>query len=153
MLHVFTVRGGEKLRLWQASGESYEHVLMKALAYAMFCGQYPRLQVEVKVGLRYKPDLISVEEGGEFELWVECGMVSITKTAWLMKHTTARKVVIFKIDINASQFTAQLRSAISEKYRPGGRLSVLNFVPEIRDLTASKQIAKVSKDWYTETPV
>lgn len=153
MLHIFTVRGGEKLRLWQSSGESYEHVLMKALAYSIFSANHPQLQVEVKVGLRYKPDLIAVREDGEFDLWVECGMVSITKTAWLMKHTTARKVVICKIDLNATQFAAQLRSAIAAKYRSEGRLSILNFVPEIRDLTASKQIAKVSRDWYKITPV
>lgn len=152
MLHIFTV-GGEKLRLWQARGESYEHVLMKALAYSIFVGRHPDLQVEVKVGLRYKPDLIAIGEDGGFDLWAECGMVSIVKTAWLMKHTSAKTVAIFKIAAAAGQFGKQLRAAIPEKYRPAGRLTIYNFVSDISGLTASKQISKVSPDWYSTIPV
>jgi hypothetical protein len=152
MPHTFSL-GRSRIRLWQAAGESYEHVLMKALAYSIFVREHPRLQIEVKVGLRYKPDLIAVAEDGTFDLWVECGMISITKTAWLAKHTTARRIVICKIDLNADQLIKQLRTDISPKYRPAERLSILNFVSDIRNLTASMQIAKVSRDWYTEIPV
>ncbi len=152
MLHIFDVNG-EKLRLWQAIGEGYEHVLMKALAYAIFVEPYPRLQIEVKVGLRYKPDLISVDDDGQFDFWGECGLVSMTKTAWILKHSSAKRVAIFKIGTEAEQLAKHLRTAIAEKYRPVGRLTIFNFVSEIRNLTASKQIAKVSTDWYTTTPV
>lgn len=152
MLHVFTA-GNEKLRLWQATGESYEHVLMKALAYSIFVGRYPNLQVEIRVGLRYKPDLIAIDEDGEFDLWVECGMVSLLKTAWLMKQTSARAVKIFKIAWNTEQYAEQLRNVIPAKYRPDGRLRIYNFVSEIVNLTASKQISKVSADWYSTVSV
>ena len=152
MLHVFRL-GGQKLRLWQSRGESYEHVLMKALAYSIFIDGHPDLQIEVKVGLRYKPDLIAIGSDGSFDLWVECGMVSLAKTAWLMKHTSARKVPIFKIGWNTDHYSQQLRAAIPAKYRPFGRLKLYNFVPEIVNLTASKQISKVSADWYTVVPV
>ncbi len=57
MLHDFQI-AGRKVRLWQRNGESYEHILMKALGYAMFARQYPTLEIETKVGLRYKPDLV-----------------------------------------------------------------------------------------------
>ena len=40
MLHDFQLTG-ERVRLWQRPGESYEHILMKALGYAMFIGKYP----------------------------------------------------------------------------------------------------------------
>ena len=80
MLHTFSLGRG-RIRLWQARGESYEHVLMKALAYSIFVREHPQLQVEVKVGLRYKPDLIAIGANGQFDLWIECGMISITKTA------------------------------------------------------------------------
>jgi hypothetical protein len=152
MLHTFGL-GGRRIKLWQAAGESYEHVLMKALAYSIFVREHPDLQIEVKVGLRYKPDLIAIAWDGTFDLWVECGMISITKTAWLAKHTTAGRIVICKIDLNADQFVKQLRTAISSKYRPAGRISILNFVSDIRNLTATMQIAKVSRDWYTVIPV
>lgn len=62
-------------------------------------------------------------------------------------------MVLFKIDYGAEQLAEQLRRTIPEKYREAGRLSLINFVPEIRDLTASGQIAKVSADWFSETIV
>ena len=152
MLHTFGLNGSN-IRLWQAPGESYEHVLMKALAYAMLTGEYPHLEIERRVGLRYKPDLIAINGDGSFDVWVECGMVSIRKTAWLLKHTPTHRLVICKIGLNAEQFVRQLRAAIPLKYRPEGRLSMINFLSEIRNLTASKQIAKVSDDWFRMIPV
>jgi uncharacterized protein YaeQ len=145
--------GDEKLRLWQAPGESYEHVLMKALAYSLFSPAYAPLEIETRMGLRYKPDLVSIAADGTFDIWIECGLVSLAKTSWLMKHTSARRVVICKIGFNAEQLIEQLREAIAVKYRPPGRLTLVNFDSGIVSLTASRQIAKVSADWYTEIPV
>jgi hypothetical protein len=148
MLHDFTL-AGERVRLWQRLGESYEHVLMKALAYAMFAAEYPHLEIEIKVGLRYKPDLIAVNtESDEFDFWGECGANSLRKTAWILKHTRTRKLVLFKIGINAEQFIKQLRAEIPAKYRARGKLVLVNFVSDIANLTASKQIEKVSADWF-----
>lgn len=152
MLHTFETKNG-KLRLWQAAGESYEHVLMKALAYGIFVSDYPDLQVEVRVGLRYKPDLVTIADDGSFDLWVECGMVSITKTKWLLKHSSAKRIVICKIGFGIEQLAKQLRSEVPTKYRPSGRLTIVNFVSNIKNLTATKQIATVSSDWYTTTQV
>jgi hypothetical protein len=44
----------------------------------------------------------------------------------------------------------QLREEIPAKYRPAGKLSLINFVNEIVKLTETKQIAKVSKDWFSK---
>lgn len=52
------------MRLWQRPGESYGHVLLKALGYAMFVGEYPGLEIELSVGLRYKPDLVALNVAG-----------------------------------------------------------------------------------------
>jgi hypothetical protein len=147
MLHDFTL-AGKRVRLWQRAGESYEHVLMKALGYAMFADEYPQMEIEVKVGLRYKPDLIAVDEAGDFDFWGECGANSLRKTAWILKHTRAKKLVLFKIGINAEQFTRQLRAEIPAKYRAAGKLVLINFISGIVNLTASKQIEKVSREWF-----
>lgn len=148
MLHDFTL-AGKRVRLWQRAGESYEHVLMKALAYAMFAAEYPHLEIEIKVGLRYKPDLIAVdEENGDFDFWGECGANSLRKTAWILKHTRTKKLVLFKIGINSDQFVRQLREEIPAKYRAGGKLVLINFISGITNLTASKQIEKVSREWF-----
>ena len=147
MLHDFTL-AGKRVRLWQRPGESYEHVLMKALGYAMFAAKYPHLEIEIKVGLRYKPDLIAIDEAGEFDFWGECGANSLRKTVWILKHTRTKKLVLFKIGINAEQIIRQLRAEIPAKYRADGKLVLINFISDIVNLTASKQIEKVSADWF-----
>lgn len=152
MLYDFQI-ADRKIRLWKRTGESYEHVLMKALGYAMFCGEYPTLEIEVKVGLRYKPDLIARNEAGDFLFWGEAGANSIRKTAWILKHTRVEKLALFKIGQNVRQLIEQLRTEIPAKYRSDGRLVLINFVAGIRDLTGARQIEKVSKDWFTRTEI
>lgn len=150
MLHDFQI-AKRKTRLWQRHGESYEHVLMKALGYAMFVGEYPTLEIEMKIGLRYKPDLIAKNAAGNLLFWGEAGANSLRKTAWILKHTRVEKLALFKIGQNVRQLIEQLRAEIPAKYRPAGRLVLINFTSGIKDLTAAKQIEKVSKDWFTET--
>jgi hypothetical protein len=149
MLRDFNL-AGKRMRLWQRTGESYEHILMKALGFAMFARKYPNLEIETRVGLRYKPDLIAVKADGDFAFWGECGQNSIRKTHWILKHTRTEKLVLFKIGGNAAQLIRQIREEIPAKYRAGGKLTLINFVNEIVNLTADRQIAKVSKDWFSE---
>lgn len=152
MLHEF-ILAGKKVKVWQRTGESYEHILMKALGYAMFVGKYPDLEIETPVNLRYKPDLIVFSEDRNFKFWGECGQNSIRKTAWILKHTRTEQMVLFKIGQNSDSLIKQLREEIEEKYRLKSRLTLINFVSEIVGLTADKQIEKVSKDWYSETVI
>jgi len=152
MLHDFQLVN-RRVRLWQRAGESFEHITMKALGYAMFVGEYPHLEIETKVGLRYKPDLIAQNRNGEFDFWGEAGANSIRKTYWILKHTRTEKLVLFKIGRNAEQLIKQLREEIPAKYRAGSKLVLINFVSEIVSLTASKQIAKVSRDWFSESVI
>lgn len=150
MLHDFNL-AGNRMRLWQRVGESYEHVLMKALGYAMFVGKYPKLEIETKLGLRYTPDLIAFNEKNDYAFWGECGQNSIRKTHWILKHTRTEKMALFKLGMNAESLLKQIREEIPPKYRENGRLVLINFVKEIVKLTESKQIEKVSQDWFTET--
>jgi hypothetical protein len=152
MVHDFQL-AERRVRLWQRLGESYEHVLMKALGYALFVGDFPQMEIETKVGLRYKPDLVAVGENNQFVFWGEAGDNSFRKTLWLLKHARVEKLVLFKIAVAQTHFVNQLRDEIPPKYRAGGKLILINFVSGIANLTASKQIEKVSKDWFTETKI
>ena len=149
MLHDFNL-AGKRVRRWQRTGESYEHILMKALGYAMFVEKFPTLEIEIKVGLRYKPDLIARTSAGNFLFWGEAGTNSIRKTTWLLKHTRTKKIALFKIGQNVMPLIEQLREEIPAKYRSADRFLLINFVKDIVDLTASKQIEKVSQDWFTK---
>lgn len=150
MVHNFQLRG-EKVRLWQKPGETYEHILMKALGYALFVGKYPDLLIEVRVGLRYKPDLVAIRKKGggrDFAFWGECGMNTIRKTAWLLKHTQIGEFALFKIGLQSQSLIEQLRKQIPQRYRPAKRLILYNFISGIRDLTTDKKIEKVPVDWF-----
>src|SRR5215213_8777712 len=118
---------GRRVRLWKKLGESYEHVLMKALGYAMFVGEFPELEIERRVGLRYKPDLVARDGTGRFLFWGECGANSVRKTAWLLKHAGVERLVLFKIGRGLTQLAATLRASIDPRYRPTGRLLLINF--------------------------
>lgn len=152
MLHDFQL-AGKRMRLWQRIGESYEHVLLKALGFAMFVEKYPNLEIEKKVGLRYKPDLVAQNELNEFIVWGEAGENSIRKTYWLLKHARVGKLVLLKLAIADAQFVKQLREKIPPPYRENDRLSVINFTENIVSLTSDKVIKQVSPKWYRETIV
>jgi hypothetical protein len=47
----------------------------------------------------------------------------------------------------------QLREEIPLKYRPPGKLVLINFSSRIVELTADKQIEKVSADWFSKTNI
>lgn len=156
MLYDFEL-AGRRVRLWQRTGESYEHVLMKALGYAMFVGEFPGLEIERRVGLRYKPDLVALGSGAQFALpfafWGECGQTSVRKTVWLLKHAGVARLVLFKIMSSPAALVEELRAAIDERYRAPGRLSIINFVPDIAARTRGRRIALVGAEWYTRINV
>lgn len=142
------------MRLWQRPGESYGHVLLKALGFTMFVGRHPNLEVEPRVGLRYRPDLVAYAAGGEgsaarFAFWGECGMVSMRKVAWLLKHGQIARLALFKIDCPVAALVKELSGAVEPRLREGGRLLLVNFVPDIAE-RAGTRIAEVPESWYTE---
>lgn len=145
------------MRLWQRPGETYSHVLMKALCYAMFVGEYSDLEIESHVGLRYKPDLVALNQtsvgepraGARFRFWAECGMVSMRKVAWLLKHGDTERLVIFKINCGLAPLVRELRASVESRYLEGGRLTLVNFVANIAELTAGRRIERVPESWYT----
>jgi hypothetical protein len=144
---------GRRVRLWKRSGESYAHVLMKALGYAMFVGEYPGLEVERRVGLRYKPDLVARGGDGRLLFWGECGATSVRKAAWLLKHAGVERLALFKIERGVAQLAATLRAEIPARYRPAGRLVVINFAEDVMERTLARRVERVPEDWYTVTEV
>ncbi|HEY0174329.1 MAG TPA: hypothetical protein VGB98_25160 [Pyrinomonadaceae bacterium] len=155
MLYDFEL-AGRRVRLWQRRGESYGHVLMKALGYAMFAREYPNLEIELPVGLRYKPDLVSLNDAGSgapragarFLFWGECGMVSMRKVAWLLKHGDTERLVLFKIGCGVRAYARELRDSVEPRYREAGRLALVNFADDIAERAAERRITEVPQSWY-----
>jgi hypothetical protein len=59
--------------------ESSEQVLMKALLWALYLPQYPDLTVEISIGDRYIPDVVSLDEWRKPRFWGEAGQVGVEK--------------------------------------------------------------------------
>ncbi|HEX7956197.1 MAG TPA: hypothetical protein VF508_04595, partial [Pyrinomonadaceae bacterium] len=123
--------------------------------------EYPNLEVETPVGLRYKPDLVSLNEGGggrpragaRFLFWGECGMVSMRKVAWLLKHGDTERLVLFKLACGVRAYTRELRDAVAPRYRGGGRLTLVNFAADIAARAGGRRFAEVPVDWYERLEV
>lgn len=66
--------------------ERVSHVLMKAFLWALYLPEFPDLTVEVPIGDRYKPDVVSVDERGEPRFWGESGEVNRKKISSLVRR-------------------------------------------------------------------
>ncbi|WP_372681031.1 hypothetical protein [Desulfosarcina sp.] len=82
----YTFRAGSrKVVMVKKSVESLRHVVMKALLWALYLPTYNRLQVEVPIGYRYKPDL--VQNGpDDIQFWAEAGSVGSQKLRRVLKR-------------------------------------------------------------------
>lgn len=153
MLHRYEV-AGRTLRLEQRVGESFEHVMMKALCYGLFVGRYDGLEIERRLGGRYTPDVVALGEDGRPRFWGECGSVGMRKAAWLAKHSGADELAFVKIGAGTG-FAAELRREIEARYRPEGRVAVYGFAPETRDRVEAldKRLDAIPETWYRRTGV
>ena len=84
--------------------ESDIHVLTKALIWALFLPEYPNLAIEIKVGGRYKPDVVQLGENGEPVFWGEAGQVSLKKMKDLVNRYRFTHLVFAKWDMKLEPF-------------------------------------------------
>jgi hypothetical protein len=153
MLHRFEI-DGRRLALYQRSGESFEHVALKALCYTLYASRYDDLGIETRLGWRYTPDVVSLDGDGRPRFWGECGSVSLRKVAWLAKHSGAAELAFVKLGGGAG-FAAEVRGAVEERYRPPGRVVVIGVREHVPGLLQSLGLRAdaVPGDWYRRIPV
>ncbi len=95
--------------------ESSEHVIMKALIWALYLPNYPEARVETPIGLRYKPDVIALDSQGAPLFWGEAGHVGMDKLETLLKRYRQTHFVFAKWASNLEPLTqviAELTSTI-----------------------------------------
>ncbi len=73
------------------SNERSTHVLMKAFLWALYTPLYPNLTVEIRIGDRYKPDVVTLDEDGAPRregplFWGEAGQVGLEKIHSLLRR-------------------------------------------------------------------
>lgn len=109
--------GGRTVVFRKKSDESAEHVLCKALALSLFAHEYPDSLVEYGVGDRYKPDVVSLTEEGEPELWAECGQVGKQKIRALLRRYRRTRFVFFKYGEIPDGFAKLVEKAVNDSRR------------------------------------
>lgn len=77
---------GEQVVFVKRRNERTEHVLMKALIWALYLPEYPNLVVELSIEDRYRPDVVQLDHCGDPVFWGEAGHVSPKKVRSLAKR-------------------------------------------------------------------
>ena len=94
--------------------ERTEHVLMKAFIWALYLPVYPDLLVEVRVGDRYKPDVVSLSPRGHPRFWGEAGHVSLAKIRSLARRYRDTHFALAKWDTRLEPWVALVRKALED---------------------------------------
>jgi hypothetical protein len=120
---------GKKVVFARGYNESGEHVLMKALLWALYLPQYPDLTVEIRIGDRYKPDVVSLNEQGQPRFWGEAGQVSVQKIRSLARRYPDTHFAMGKWDTNLEPVIEIVKEALERTTRHAP-FDVLRFPPD-----------------------
>jgi hypothetical protein len=138
-----TVRAhGQSLVLVKRPIESAEHVLQKALLWALYLPHYPQLRVEVPLPQvpsghsRYKPDLLALDPQQEPLFWGECGEVAIEKLRFLLSRYRRTHFVFSKWDTRLDPFAEFITKAMPNNRRTAA-VELISFPPAAIDWIAS----------------
>lgn len=97
--------------------EQTAHVLMKAFLWGLFLPEYPDLSIEIPVGDRYKPDVVSLGPDGRPRFWGEAGQVSAEKIRSLGRRYRQTHFVIGKWATRVDPHLAIIHRALRDVER------------------------------------
>jgi hypothetical protein len=104
--------------------ERESHVLMKVFIWALYLPRYPDLTIEVRVGDRYKPDVVAVDEqqalkniNGAILFWGESGRVGRDKIFSLARRFPHTHFAIAKWEKNLAPLEQMVREAVQDQAR------------------------------------
>jgi hypothetical protein len=105
---------GEQVVFVKRANERREHVLMKAFLWGLYLPDYPDLLVEIPVGDRYKPDIVSLDPWGKPRFWGEAGHVSPSKIRSLVRRYRDTHFALAKWDAVLDPFIETVRDALAD---------------------------------------
>ena len=108
---------GRQMVFFKKSFESDIHVLTKAFLWAIFLPDYPDLSVEIRIGDRYKPDLVQISENGVPVFWGEAGRVSQRKIHDLVNRFRSTHLVFAKWNMSLEPFQVIINKTIGSVRR------------------------------------
>lgn len=103
---------GQRVVFIKKRNERTVHVLMKAFIWALYLPEYPDLSVEIKVGDRFKPDVVSLNMEGHPLFWGEAGQVGERKLRSLLRRYPHTHFAIGKWDQRLDPHVEIVRKAL-----------------------------------------
>lgn len=125
---------GQHIVVARGSQERFSHPLMKAFLWALYMPQYPNITIEVRVGDRYKPDVVAFagsleQRAGPPVFWGECGQVGVEKIRALVRRYRETHFAIAKWDMGLRPFERIARAALDGLGR-SAPVDLLSFPPD-----------------------
>ncbi len=108
---------GKQVVCIKRSNERTTHVLMKAFLWALYLPLYPNLTVDIRVGDRYKPDVVALGENGRPLFWGEAGHVGMDKIRSLVRRYPDTHFVIAKWEARLDPYDALVKDALQRLRR------------------------------------
>jgi hypothetical protein len=135
--------------------ESAEHVIMKALLWALYLPTYPDMRVEVRIGDRYKPDVVALDHQGQPRFWGESGHVGADKLQSLLRRYPQTHFAFARWAVRLEPFAEIVYAALGGRL-PGAPIDLLAFPDESveRFIADNGSIAITHEDlnWLRITP-
>lgn len=129
--HVrFQLGRRDQLVLFKQRDEPTSHLVLKAIAYALFFRHKVNLQVSPRLDYKVQPDLAALDLRGEPEVWIQCAPGNLDKIEYVCKHVPARQIVLVTEEDSTEELVARLRKRIHYKHT-ARKLKLVNFRPPV----------------------
>lgn len=122
---------GQHIVIVKGTRERFEHPLMKALLWALYLPDYPNMTVEIKIGDKYKPDVVAFApgvdlRGGTPVFWGEAGQVGRDKIQSLVRRYPQTHFALAKWQSRLDPYMAIVESALAGTRR-SAPFDLINF--------------------------
>ena len=95
--HIIVVKG---------TREKFTHPLMKALLWALYMPDYPNISIEIRIGDKYKPDVVAFEDDAELRP-VANSSAHVLETHSISEPSAPSQIVTLKKQLPAKIFKSQ----------------------------------------------
>jgi len=123
--HIVVVKG---------TREKFTHPLMKALLWALYMPDYPNISIEIRIGDKYKPDVVAFEEdallrGSSPVFWGEAGQVGSDKIKSIARRYRETHFVVAKWNTNLHHYS-QLLEGLLDGIKRDAPFDLISFPEE-----------------------
>lgn len=103
---------GQKAIFMKSPREKSEHVYMKIFIWALYLPEYAEMYIERRIGDRYKPDVVALDNQQKPIFWGESGQVGKQKIEKLVRRYPDTHFAIAKWQQNIDPLTDLVKQAL-----------------------------------------